>query len=36
MIVNIGTAGVFLAREDVSVAQLVRLAEREAPPAEAG
>jgi len=36
MIDNIGTAGVFLAREDVSVAQLVRLAEREAPPAEAG
>ena len=36
MLVNIGTAGVFLAREDVSVSQLIRLAGSEAPPAEAG
>jgi len=36
MVVNIGAAGVFLAREDMSVVQLVRLAEREAPRAEAG
>ena len=36
MLVNIGTAGVFLAREDVSVSQLIRLAGRDAPPAEAG
>ena len=36
MVINIAVAGVFLAREDVSVSQLVRLAERQAPPAEAG
>ena len=36
MVINIAVAGVFLAREDVSVSQLVRLAEGQAPPAEAG
>ena len=36
MVLNIAAAGVFLAREDVSVGQLVRMAEREAPRAEAG
>ena len=35
-IVIIAVAGIFLAREDVSVSQLVRLAEGQAPPAEAG
>jgi len=35
MVVNIGTAGAFLAREDLSVRQLLQVAEREAPAAGA-
>jgi uncharacterized protein (TIRG00374 family) len=36
MVVNVGTAGVFLAREDISLAQMVRMARQEPPAAGAG
>jgi hypothetical protein len=36
MAVNIGAAGVCLAREDISLGQLMRMTHEEAPPAEAG
>jgi uncharacterized protein (TIRG00374 family) len=36
MAINIGTAGVFLAREDLSLRQLLRVAARETPPAGFG
>jgi len=36
MVVNIVTAGIFLAREDLPLGRLLRLASREAPAAGAG
>jgi hypothetical protein len=35
MAINIGVAGIFLAREDLSFGQLLRIGARETPPAGA-